>query len=87
MSRGNTSFLAVSCKRSEKVDLKTPILKYVRSAYGQQRADDAATDLDEVQKLRNDVLVACMGASSEAARDTLARSCVLNKSQWSLDSP
>ncbi|CAD7700541.1 unnamed protein product [Ostreobium quekettii] len=75
MSCAASAFLAVHCKRGERCDLKGPILRYAKRVYGAQHAEDAASDLDEVQTLRNEVLAISSGGPNDTARDTLSRYC------------
>lgn len=44
--------LAIHGKKTEAVDLKTPLISYVRNTYSDREADDAADDLNMVQQLR-----------------------------------
>ena len=69
----NNMLLAVHCKKTDQVDLKGPISKYITSTYGAQQATDAGDDLATVQQLRNDV--AGLTGALPTLRDTLAK-CV-----------
>jgi programmed cell death 6-interacting protein len=64
--------LAVHCKRTENVDLKGPILGYIRETYSDREADEALDDLAVVQQLRNEIAVAQSG-SPAALRDSLCK--------------
>ena len=67
----NNMLLAVHCKKTDQVDLKGPISKYISSTYGPQQATDAADDLATAQQLRNDV--AGLTGALPMLRDTLAK--------------
>lgn len=49
------SLLAVQCKKSEAVDLRTPVYQYVAHTYSEQQARDASEDLAAVQDERNEI--------------------------------
>ena len=63
--------LAVHCKKTESVDLKTPLLAYIKSVYSERDATEAADDLDSVQKLRTEVAAVSSGAP--AMREALSK--------------
>lgn len=71
----NNMLLAVHCKKTDQVDLKGPICKYITATYGDHQAKDAGDDLAAVQQLRNDV--AGLTGALPALRDTLAK-CVFS---------
>ena len=48
--------LAVHCKKTDAVDLKTPIANYIAATYTEQQANDAADDLATVQQLRTEIV-------------------------------
>ena len=48
--------LAVHCKKTDAVDLKTPIFSYIARTYTEQQANDAADDLATVQQLRTEIV-------------------------------
>lgn len=73
MAPSQVGFLSVGCKRTDNVVLKDPILKYVRSVYGEQQVEDVASDMDEVSQLRAGVVASSGGGSGDSAKDTLAR--------------
>ncbi|KAG2435427.1 hypothetical protein HYH02_011927 [Chlamydomonas schloesseri] len=62
--------LAIHCKKTETVDIKTPLLTYIRATYSDREADDAADDLEKVQTLRAEVAQAQSG-TQPGVRDTL----------------
>jgi programmed cell death 6-interacting protein len=72
MPTAQTVMLAIHCKRTENVELKAPILQYVREAYSDRDADDAADDLAAVQTLRNELVLAQSG-SQGMLRDSLCK--------------
>lgn len=72
MPSAQTVMLAIHCKRTENVELKAPILQYIREAYSDRDADDAADDLAAVQTLRNELVLAQSG-SQGMHRDSLAK--------------
>lgn len=51
-----TIMLAVHSKKSEPADFKPALVEYVRESYGQQAASDASEDLEEVMRLRANIL-------------------------------
>lgn len=63
--------LAVHCKKSDPVDLKTPIWTYIASTYGEKPANDASDDLATVQTLRNEVVG--LTGSLSSLRDSMAK--------------
>lgn len=63
--------LAVHCKKTEPVDLKGPITKYAKSAFGGTQAHDAADDAASLQQMRNDA--AGLTGSLAELRETLAK--------------
>ncbi len=64
--------LAIHCKKTETVDIKTPLLTYIRATYSDREADDAADDLEKVQTLRAEVAQAQSG-TQPGVRDTLSK--------------
>jgi programmed cell death 6-interacting protein len=48
--------LAVHCKKTDSVDLKTPIWNYIAATYSEHQANDAADDLATVQQLRSEIV-------------------------------
>lgn len=72
MPSAQTVMLAIHCKRTENVELKAPLLQYVREAYSDRDADDCADDLAAVQTLRNELVLAQSG-SQGMHRDSLAK--------------
>lgn len=48
--------LAIHGKKADGVDLKSPLISYVRNTYSDREADDAADDLNMVQQLRAEVI-------------------------------
>jgi programmed cell death 6-interacting protein len=55
MSGIATLLLAVHCKKTDSVDLKGPLLSYIRNSFSDQQANEAADDLSTLQALRNEV--------------------------------
>lgn len=53
---GPSMLLAVHCKKSDSVDLKTPIWNYIATTYSETQANDAAEDLAAVQGLRSEIV-------------------------------
>jgi programmed cell death 6-interacting protein len=72
MPSAQTVMLAIHCKRTENVELKAPILQYIREAYSDRDADDAADDLAAVQTLRNELVLAQSGAQG-MLKESLAK--------------
>ena len=70
---GPSMLLAVHCKKTEAVDLKTPIWKYIAATYSEQQANDAADDLATVQQLRTE-FVGLTGSLAQL-RETICK-CV-----------
>ena len=50
--------LALVCKKSDAVDMKAPLLAYVRATYSDNVADDAADDLSAINQQRSEVNLA-----------------------------
>jgi programmed cell death 6-interacting protein len=65
--------LAVHCKRTDNVDLKGPILTYIRETYSDIEANEAVDDLAVVQQLRNEIAAAPPAGSPSALRDSLCK--------------
>ena len=63
--------LAVHCKKSDPVDLRTPISQYIAITYSEQQAREAADDLASVNQLRNDVIN--LTGSLPQQRDTMSK--------------
>lgn len=63
--------LAVHCKKGDQLDLKDPLLTFIRATYSDHQAQDATEDLAVVQQLRNDV-VGLTGTLPDL-RETLGR--------------
>jgi hypothetical protein len=72
MPSAHNIMLAVHCKRTDALDVKSPILTYVRNTYGDADAEDAADDLEAIQGLRAE-LVTAQGSSQGAKRETLIK--------------
>jgi len=64
--------LAVHCKKTEQLDLKSPILSYIRATYDDSEANDAEDDLAAIQGLRSEMVTAQSG-SQGVRRDTLIK--------------
>lgn len=60
--------LAIHVKRTEAVELKNPILAYIRENYSDRDADDALDDLVTIQALRQEVITA-QAAAQPGAKD------------------
>jgi programmed cell death 6-interacting protein len=65
--------LATHCKRTEAVDLKGPLLAYIKSTYSDREAEDANDDLVALQQLRAEVSLASASATAPGMRDNLAK--------------
>jgi programmed cell death 6-interacting protein len=64
--------LAVHCKKTEQLDLKGPVLSYIKGTYSNAEAEEATDDLVAIQALRNEMVTA-QGSAAGAKRDTLVR--------------
>eukprot|EP00210_Caulerpa_lentillifera_P000893 g864.t1 len=67
-----SDFLSFSCKRTERVELKRPISKYVGRTYGNEQATDISADIDEVCRRRTEVVAVSGGGTSDTAKDIYA---------------
>ena len=47
--------MSLSCKRTDPIDLKAPLLAFVRATYSDAFADDTADVLIAINQLRNEV--------------------------------
>jgi programmed cell death 6-interacting protein len=65
--------LATHCKKTEGVDLKGPLLAYIKATYNSKDAEDAADDLATIQTLRSEVATASANASQPGLRESLAK--------------
>lgn len=61
--------LAIHVKRTDNVELKNPILSYIRETYSDREAEDAVDDLAAIQSLRNEIVLAQAGSQLNA-KDT-----------------
>ncbi len=77
MPTAHSVMLAVLCKRTEQVDVRTPLTAYIKTAYSERDANEAADDLATIQALRNDIAAAGSGAQ-QGLKDTLVK-CALSK--------
>jgi len=64
--------LALICKRTDSLDLKPPLLAFVRATYSDSVADDTAEDLVAINQLRNEVSNSGLGASP-ALRENMVK--------------
>lgn len=63
--------LATHAKRTESVDLKTPLVQYVRNTYSDREAEEVSEDLAAVQQLRGEIALASANATTPGMRDSL----------------
>lgn len=64
--------LAIHIKRTDNVELKNPILSYIRETYSDREAEDAVDDLAAIQALRNEIVQAQTGSQLNA-KDTYTK--------------
>lgn len=64
--------LAIHVKRTDNVELKNPILSYIRETYSDHEAEDAVDDLAAIQTLRNE-LVTSQAGSQLTAKDSYTK--------------
>ena len=55
MPESGNLLVGIRMKKTSKVDLKGPIVSYIKRVYGDRMAIDATESLDELQDLRNQV--------------------------------
>lgn len=72
MPSAQNIMLAVHCKRTDQLDIKGPILAYIRATYTESEAEEAADDLVAIQGLRNE-LVTAQGGSQGMRKDILIK--------------
>jgi programmed cell death 6-interacting protein len=77
-SKAKSVLLAIHVKRTDDLEIKGPILSYIRETYGDRDAEDCVDDLASVQSLRKE-LVLSQTASQLSAKDTYIK-CVLGAS-------
>jgi len=65
--------LAVHCKKTDQIDIKAPILAYIRHTYSDREADEAVDDLAAVQGLRNDLVQAQSSATGTPRKESLIK--------------
>lgn len=65
--------LAVHCKRTEQVDVKAPILAYIRSTYSDAEANEASDDLAAIQAQRNELVAAQSSATGAPKKEALVK--------------
>lgn len=68
---GANIMLAVHCKKTDALDIKTPIADYVAMTYGDSQAADAGDDLDGIQSQRDQIVG--MGGTLTSLRDLMAK--------------
>lgn len=68
-----SDFLSFSCKRTDRLDIKTPIAKYVQKAYGRDQSEDILLDVEEVVRRRTETVAVSGGGPSDGAKEILAR--------------
>ena len=73
MPSPNHIMLAIHCKRTDQVELKGPILTYVRETYSDREAEDAEDDLELVQALRNEIVQAQASGPQAALKEQLTK--------------
>lgn len=64
-------FLTFSCKRTEQIEVKRPILSYVLRTYGTEQAASITDDINEVSRRRSEVVVASNNETMDKAHDIL----------------
>jgi hypothetical protein len=69
MPSAQNILLAIHVKRTDNVELKNPILSYIRETYSDREAEDAVDDLVAIQTLRNE-LVTSQAGSQLTAKDS-----------------
>ncbi|WIA15140.1 hypothetical protein OEZ85_001828 [Tetradesmus obliquus] len=69
MPSASSVLLAIHVKRTDNVELKNPILSYIRETYSDREAEDAVDDLVAIQTLRNE-LVTSQAGSQLTAKDS-----------------
>jgi hypothetical protein len=56
MPASSNMLLGMRVKRTVKVDVKGPIMTYIKRVYGDHMASEAEESLDALQELRNQVV-------------------------------
>jgi programmed cell death 6-interacting protein len=72
MPTAQNIMLAVHGKRTDQLEIKSPILTYIRATYGDGDADDAIDDLAAIQGLRNEIVTA-QGGTQGVSKETLVK--------------
>ncbi len=72
MPSAQTVMLAIHCKRTDTVELKNPILSYIRETYSDRDADDSIDDMAAIQAMRHD-MVNTQNGSQLNQRDSLTK--------------
>ena len=74
MKDASTVMLALVSKKTEAVELKNPLMSYVRATYSDREAEEAADDLSSIQQLRQEMAGAVnAGAGNPTVRETLTK--------------
>lgn len=73
MPSAQNVMLAVHCKRTDQLDVKAPILSYIRSTYSEAEASEAADDLAAVHAVRSELVTAQGSATGTPKRETLVK--------------
>eukprot|EP00201_Polytomella_parva_P010941 CAMPEP_0175050800 /NCGR_PEP_ID=MMETSP0052_2-20121109/7451_1 /TAXON_ID=51329 ORGANISM="Polytomella parva, Strain SAG 63-3" /NCGR_SAMPLE_ID=MMETSP0052_2 /ASSEMBLY_ACC=CAM_ASM_000194 /LENGTH=1080 /DNA_ID=CAMNT_0016315025 /DNA_START=96 /DNA_END=3335 /DNA_ORIENTATION=- len=66
--------LSIKLKRGDVIDLKSPLISHIRCTLGDDKADSAADELDQIQQLRGEIL--CFSGATTAnqsMKDALAK--------------
>ena len=56
MPKARNVLRRIRTKRASKVDLKTPLWKYIKRVYGDHVAQEVEESLDELQDLRHQIV-------------------------------
>lgn len=73
MPTAQSVLLGVHCKRTENVDIKAPLHGYIKTTYSARQAEEGDDDLDTIQHLRKDIVMAQPGAQGASNRETLSK--------------
>ncbi len=65
--------LATHAKKTEAVDVKGPLVQYVRNTYGDKQAEEISEDLTVVQQLRSEIATASANATTPSMRENCVK--------------
>lgn len=69
-----SDFLSFNCKRTDRLDIKTPLSKYVHNSCASDRMESIYLDIEELVRRRTEATAVSGGGPSDGSKEILARS-------------